>query len=228
MTTKLYPDLEEKIDALYKTKERRQEVHILHEAVMKCYDDCGVHHRVKLFLEPNIMGTLGWEFKDLILNMVFTPSSQWYYKVAAGINMVKQNFREHFGICLDINKVKLFTPAVTEDTLDYALEDLISDRFSGNMPEEEMLRIGIVRNSILGHDRSLGKAAIGEGYGIVRMSKDWVKTFLHELGHIFGAQHVDDKQSIMYPEKNGITNRWDSKSKAIILKNKYQYYHKPL
>jgi Metallo-peptidase family M12 len=43
---------------------------------------------------------------------------------------------------------------------------------------------------------------------------------LHELGHIFGAEHVQDRDSIMY-EDFEYRSDFDNKNREIILKNKF-------
>jgi predicted Zn-dependent protease len=42
---------------------------------------------------------------------------------------------------------------------------------------------------------------------------------IHELGHIFGAEHVDDVQSIMH-EDFGYRTEFDQKNRAVIQKNR--------
>lgn len=46
-----------------------------------------------------------------------------------------------------------------------------------------------------------------------------VVVLIHELGHVFGAEHVDDTQSIMH-ENFGYRTEFDSKNRAIIRKNR--------
>ena len=46
-----------------------------------------------------------------------------------------------------------------------------------------------------------------------------VITLIHELGHILGAEHVDDTRSIMH-EDFGYRTEFDAKNRAIIQKNK--------
>ncbi|HVO91358.1 MAG TPA: M12 family metallo-peptidase [Terriglobales bacterium] len=46
-----------------------------------------------------------------------------------------------------------------------------------------------------------------------------VMTLVHELGHIFGAEHVDDTRSIMH-EDFGYRTEFDTKNRAVIKKNR--------
>jgi len=46
-----------------------------------------------------------------------------------------------------------------------------------------------------------------------------VITLIHELGHIFGAEHVDDTQSIMH-ENFGYRTEFDAKNRAVIRQNR--------
>ncbi|MGH7872512.1 MAG: M12 family metallo-peptidase [Candidatus Binatia bacterium] len=46
-----------------------------------------------------------------------------------------------------------------------------------------------------------------------------VMTLVHELGHVFGAEHVNDTHSIMH-EDFGYRTEFDAKNRAIIQKNR--------
>jgi len=46
-----------------------------------------------------------------------------------------------------------------------------------------------------------------------------VVALIHELGHVFGAEHVQDIQSIMH-ESFGYRSEFDMKNRAVILKNR--------
>jgi len=46
-----------------------------------------------------------------------------------------------------------------------------------------------------------------------------VITVIHEFGHIFGAEHVDDIQSIMH-ENFGYRTEFDAKNRAVIRQNR--------
>jgi len=46
-----------------------------------------------------------------------------------------------------------------------------------------------------------------------------VITLIHELGHIFGAEHVDDTQSIMH-ENFGYRTEFDAQNRAVIRQNR--------
>lgn len=52
-----------------------------------------------------------------------------------------------------------------------------------------------------------------------------VLTLIHELGHLFGAEHVDDRSSIMAVHFNPFTD-FDPKNREIILKNKFCPFRK--
>lgn len=47
-----------------------------------------------------------------------------------------------------------------------------------------------------------------------------VVTLIHELGHIFGAEHNQDISSIMH-ENSGYRTEFDKKNRAVITKNKF-------
>ena len=44
-------------------------------------------------------------------------------------------------------------------------------------------------------------------------------TLIHELGHIFGAEHVEDINSLMH-EDFGYRTEFDAKNRAVIKKNR--------
>jgi len=46
-----------------------------------------------------------------------------------------------------------------------------------------------------------------------------VIALIHEMGHIFGAEHVNDRESLMH-EDFGYRTEFDAKNRAIILKNR--------
>jgi Metallo-peptidase family M12 len=52
-----------------------------------------------------------------------------------------------------------------------------------------------------------------------------VLTLIHELGHLFGAEHVDDRSSIMAVHFNPFTD-FDPKNREIILNNKFCPFRK--
>jgi hypothetical protein len=52
-----------------------------------------------------------------------------------------------------------------------------------------------------------------------------VLTLIHELGHLFGAEHVDDRRSIMAVHFNPFTD-FDPKNREIILNNKFCPFRK--
>ncbi|HEX5605387.1 MAG TPA: M12 family metallo-peptidase [Candidatus Binatia bacterium] len=47
-----------------------------------------------------------------------------------------------------------------------------------------------------------------------------VLALIHELGHVFGAEHVEDTNSIMH-EDFGYRTEFDAKNRAIIQKNRF-------
>lgn len=47
-----------------------------------------------------------------------------------------------------------------------------------------------------------------------------VVALIHELGHVFGAEHVEDSSSIMH-EEFGYRTEFDAKNRAIIQKNRF-------
>lgn len=56
-------------------------------------------------------------------------------------------------------------------------------------------------------------------HGVVAEPEVDVITLIHEIGHIFGAEHVDDVQSIMH-EEFGYRTEFDLKNRAVIQKNR--------
>lgn len=74
-------------------------------------------------------------------------------------------------------------------------------------------------------DQGLGSYAvvpIGKVFryhGAVAEPEADVVTLIHELGHIFGAEHVDDMQSVMH-EDFGYRTEFDRKNRAVIQRNR--------
>ena len=56
--------------------------------------------------------------------------------------------------------------------------------------------------------------------GVNREPEPDVVTLIHELGHVFGAEHVDDIQSLMH-ENFAYRTEFDAKNRAVIEKNKF-------
>ncbi len=56
--------------------------------------------------------------------------------------------------------------------------------------------------------------------GVNREPEPDVVTLIHEFGHVFGAEHVDDNQSLMH-EDFGYRTDFDAKNRAVIEKNKF-------
>lgn len=52
-----------------------------------------------------------------------------------------------------------------------------------------------------------------------------VIALIHEFGHIFGAEHVDDTQSIMH-EEFGFRTEFDAKNRAVVQKNRSRPFAK--
>ena len=52
-----------------------------------------------------------------------------------------------------------------------------------------------------------------------------ILTLIHELGHLFGAEHVDDRRSIMAVHFNPFTD-FDPKNRETILNNKFCPFRK--
>ncbi len=56
--------------------------------------------------------------------------------------------------------------------------------------------------------------------GVNREPEPDVVTLIHEFGHVLGAEHVDDNQSLMH-EDFGYRTEFDAKNRAVIEKNKF-------
>ncbi|MSP38127.1 MAG: matrixin family metalloprotease [Deltaproteobacteria bacterium] len=61
--------------------------------------------------------------------------------------------------------------------------------------------------------------------GLNREPEPDVITLIHEFGHVFGAEHVDDNQSLMH-ENYGYRTEFDAKNRAAIVKNKFCLFAK--
>jgi len=118
-------------------------------------------------------------------------------------------------------------------SLNRTLEKLIS----GSNPNPYSIRIGITRNKKIKTNwtdkRELGLAYpfkpdavisaqpfFWQGLGSWNSLEEAI-TLAHEIGHMFGAMHVTDKNSIMYPFAGSMDYEFDDINKKIIEKTKY-------
>ncbi len=76
--------------------------------------------------------------------------------------------------------------------------------------------------------KHLGGQASTSGFGWIstnRRDQEAEYTTFHELGHIFGANHIYLKESIMYPNTRPERTIWGERVKDTILKNKFSRWH---
>lgn len=169
------------------------------------FSDSNVQYKVKLLVDPTI-------------EQYYPRGSHWHERLAAGQLRIRYDFCENFGISLD------FIEALSWDYNYPTLHHAIRAAEKISLGDADLV-VGITRTQ---DQRHAGLAKLGGRYGIISIHDAWILTELHELGHLFHAGHVDEVMSYMYKESNSRRQRWDEKSKATILKNKYHFHHKPL
>ena len=135
---------------------------------------------------------------------------KWYDELSAIHTYVQKDFHENFGICLDIIQLEEWKHPPTEKT-HILLEDAKFVR-----PGESQLVIALAKETFgfTGHaDRYRNHLVVAldtENY----LSE---RTIQHELGHMFGADHVDQK-SIMAAKLSSESNiGWDKENKQKII-----------
>src|SRR6266545_1206085 len=64
-----------------------------------------------------------------------------------------------------------------------------------------------------------------EARGLIEAASDYyerefdVIALIHELGHVFGTEHVNDRESLMH-ENFGYRTEFDAKNRSVILRNR--------
>jgi len=207
------------------------DAHLRH---LPCSLSCDTHVKVKLVLDETVLSAdnffeaennperaLYTTFLYAIQEEEMTWRSTHYeitYQLILRLNKeVKEHFQKHFSVCLDFSSVEKCIFATND------IEKIFDDEGIYLPKGETDLVVILSRNSSKNKNNSVGKAVISGNHCAVAGQR--FTTYLHELGHIFGARHVEEKSSFMHV--NSISrSHWDSKSHKVIMANKVRFKKK--
>jgi hypothetical protein len=163
---------------------------------------------------------------------------RWRQTVAGLLEAASDYFENEFGVRFVAQGIEPWEPNEAYPSAADLLGRLKKDFASKNQREGSDVIIALTGEplssysggrgmAILGNcDRGLGNYLVSSVTAPFRyagprseLSLDAV-ALIHELGHIFGAEHVKDPNSIMH-ENFDYRFEFDLKSREIILKNKY-------
>lgn len=163
--------------------------------------------------------------------------SRWRQGAAGMIEAASDYFEREFGIRFVTAKIDSWSPEISLSTAsllaslksDFALRDREGryDLIVGLTAEQVNVYRGRAYVDRIGNCRDgLGNYLVSHVSAPFRYRGPYaeptldVVALLHELGHIFGAEHVQDTSSIMH-ENFDYRSEFDRKSRDIILKNKF-------
>jgi len=140
--------------------------------------------------------------------------------------------------------VELFISNFVEwnSKFDRSLDNTLVKLNTSTKPNPNTLKIAITLNNELKQNwrdrKELGKAfllgneaAITAQPSFPAVGQDWnpieeAITIAHEIGHIFGAIHIPDENSIMYPSAGSLSYEFDPVNKKIIEATKKNFLRK--
>jgi hypothetical protein len=112
-----------------------------------------------------------------------------------------------------------FPPSTNDGTFDLIIgftAEPISRYFASGRPRVD--RIGDCKQG-LGTYVVMTSSQVFRYLGAQHDPDPDIIALIHELGHIFGAEHVNDQSSIMH-EDRGYRTEFDAKNRAVVLKNR--------
>lgn len=179
------------------------------------YKDADVHIRVMEVIDTRCSRVWRNDFEK-----------HWHDKINNINYLVQSEYCKNFKICLEVVKVKAWEH--DGGSIDSLLYDL---KF---VPQENTdVVVGLTSRSVgeilftlllnFTTETTLGLAEKNGNYMVVDINSytGATQVFVHEMGHVFGAEHVDDENSIMY--RTSVPNPyWDKDCRKIILANKHR------
>lgn len=219
---------------------KQEEVKTLdaHLKSLPCSPSCDTHVKVKLVLDETVLyadnffetennperalyNTFLYAIQEEEITWRSTPYERTYLLILRLNKEVKEHFQKHFSVCLDFSSVEKCIFATNN------IEKIFDDEGVYIPKGETDLVVILCRNSSKNKNKSVGKAVISGSHCAIAGQR--FTTYLHELGHVFGARHVEETSSFMHV--NSISrSRWDPESHKVIMANKLRFKkrHQPL
>ncbi len=137
---------------------------------------------------------------------------------------VSQEYKKEFGIEFVIGDYAIYESDNRLMSIEDRYEDARDKVERAHTSIKLLFSAQETRDEYVGMARFYGNSA----FVVMRENNEKNRQLLaHEIGHIFGAEHVRDITSVMYPEmpyplvKNIL---WNEATKKIIMRNKYQLF----
>jgi hypothetical protein len=155
--------------------------------------------------------------------------ASWDLRLQKRMLFVNDVFRRQFNTEFEILDFRAWRPS-NDTSVELSMNDLIGR--TKNV--RKMLVAGMMVNDKLIHRwREWSEAGLAEIHGqrfiacnltYLPGMEEWnavteSAVMIHELGHVFGACHIRDVSSAMYPSTNIISNEFDSLNSAVIVRN---------
>jgi tetratricopeptide (TPR) repeat protein len=158
----------------------------------------------------------------------------WLKRLKLRMLYVNDIFKKQFDV--EFTSFRFFK---WDSEFEYSLDETLK-KFHQALPEQsKVIRLAITYNSqlkmnwtdrnklgvaeLLGNDCII-TAQPSFPYVVGWNAVEETLTLAHELGHIFGAVHCQDKMSIMYPEAGALSYQFDSVSAEIINHTKVNFF----
>ena len=170
---------------------------------------------------------------------------QWEVTLRGLLSAASDYFEDEFGIRLVVTSIGPWDPAKSSTSTRVLLSQLMATySVNGSEGDTDLIiaftgkKVDVYGVGLARADR-LGNCTDGLGNYIVSSSSEpfryrgkesqfeWdALALIHELGHVFGATHTDETQSIMH-RQFAHRSRFDFKNKETIRSNKFCPFHKP-
>ncbi len=163
---------------------------------------------------------------------------QWQATLDELINAASDYFEDEFGIRLVITSMRPWDPVKSSPSTRVLLTQLMAAYpLNGRQVDADLIiaftgsnvdlyGVGLARADRLGNCKDgLGNYIVSSSsepyrYTSKESQLEWDPlALIHELGHIFGATHTDEPESIMH-RQFAYRSRFDLKNREIILRNK--------
>ena len=156
----------------------------------------------------------------------------WKNRLELRMIYVNEIFRDQFDMQFDVRGYRERNSEFS-GSLEYELEDLrettdANDTVYLGITYDRLLALNWKQRSRVGVAFSLGTQAVISAQPVYPDEESWNSieeaiTIVHELGHIFGAPHVLNEASIMYPQIGAMSYLFDPYSHVIIENTRHDF-----